>query len=110
MKIKSFLGTSPNAVMTQVWVAVCVYLLIAYVRFLSKAPWSFYQIFKRLQLTALEDIDLGRVLAEKPKNARKGQHKCGQLNRLSRKVKPLFIGTYAKNTEVLPARLDGSHL
>ena len=30
LKIKTFLGTSPNAVMTQVWVASCVYLLIAY--------------------------------------------------------------------------------
>ncbi len=110
LKIKSFLGTSPNAVMTQVWVALCVYLLIAYLKFLSKAPWSPYQILKRLQVTALEYIDLGRLLAEKPKNARKGQDKCRQLNMLGRKVKPLFIGTYAKGTEVLPDCLAVSHL
>ena len=29
LKIKSFLGTTANAVMTQVWVALCVYLLVA---------------------------------------------------------------------------------
>ena len=110
LKIKTFLGTSPNAVMTQVWVALCVYLLIAYLRFLSKAPWSPYQILKRLQVTALEYIDLGQLLAEKPKNARKGQHKRRQLNMLGRKVKPLFIGTYAKSTEVLPDCLAVSHL
>ena len=110
LKIKSFLGTSPNAVMTQVWVALCAYLLIAYLKFLSKAPWSPYQILKRLQVTALEYIDLGQLLAEKPKNARKGQHKCRQLNMLGRKVKPLFIGTYAKSTEVLPDCLVVSHL
>ena len=32
LKIKSFLGTTANAVMTQVWVALCVYLLVAYAR------------------------------------------------------------------------------
>ena len=110
LKIKSFLGTSPNAVMTQVWVALCVYLLIAYLKFLSKAPWSPYQIFKRFQVTALEYIDLGQLLAEKPKNARKSQDKCRQLNMLGRKVKPLFIGTYAKSTEALPDFLAVSHL
>ena len=110
LKIKSFLGTSPNAVMTQVWVALCVYLLIGYLKFLSKTPWSSYQIFKRLQVTALEYINLGQPVAEKPKNARKGQYKRRQLNMLGRKVKPLFIGTYAKSTEVLPACLAVSHL
>jgi putative transposase len=30
MKIKSFLGTSRNAVITQIWIAICVYLLLAY--------------------------------------------------------------------------------
>jgi hypothetical protein len=35
LKIKSFLGTSRNAVLTQVWVALSVYLLAAYVHFLT---------------------------------------------------------------------------
>ena len=38
LKIKSFLGTTANAVMTQVWVALCVYLLVAYVKFLLRPP------------------------------------------------------------------------
>ena len=38
LKIKSFLGTTANAVMTQVWVALCVYLLVAYVKFLRRPP------------------------------------------------------------------------
>ena len=29
LKIKTFVGTSKNAVMTQIWIAVCVYLLLA---------------------------------------------------------------------------------
>ena len=53
LKIKSFLGTTANAVMTQVWVALCVYLLVAYVKFLLRPPGRLYEIFKRLQVTAL---------------------------------------------------------
>ncbi|GAM10162.1 hypothetical protein OR1_02450 [Geobacter sp. OR-1] len=30
LKIKTFLGTSENAVLTQIWVALCVYLVLAY--------------------------------------------------------------------------------
>ena len=36
LKIKTFLGTSKNAVLTQVWIALCVYLLIAYLNFKAK--------------------------------------------------------------------------
>lgn len=32
LKIKSFLGSSPNAVLTQVWVAMCYYLLLTYIK------------------------------------------------------------------------------
>ena len=38
LKLKSSLGTTANAVMTQVWVALCVYLLVAYVKFLLRLP------------------------------------------------------------------------
>ena len=38
LKIKSFLGTTANAVMTQLWVALCVYLLVAYVKFPRRPP------------------------------------------------------------------------
>ncbi len=36
LKIKSFVGTSKNAVTTQVWIALCVYLLLAFLKFQSK--------------------------------------------------------------------------
>ncbi len=95
LKIKTFLGTNRNAVMTQVWIALCVYLLVAYVKFLLHPPWRLYEVFKRLQVTALEYMDLGRVLAQPPKNSRKRKDKCTQLNMLGRGVKPLFIRGYA---------------
>jgi hypothetical protein len=34
--VKTFLGTSENAVLTQLWIALCVYLVLAYLSFLSK--------------------------------------------------------------------------
>jgi putative transposase len=49
LKIKSFLGTSENAVMTQVMVALCNYLLLAYLKFRSKAAISLQKIVQLLQ-------------------------------------------------------------
>ena len=50
LKIKTFLGTSANAVLTQVWIALCVYLLLAYLRFKAKLGSSMQQILRVLQL------------------------------------------------------------
>ncbi len=49
LKIKSFLGTSENAVMTQIMVALCNYLLLAYLKFRSKASSSLQKIIRLLQ-------------------------------------------------------------
>jgi len=43
-KIKSFLGTSKNAVMTQIWVAVCYYLLLTYIKYQTKYRFSLLQL------------------------------------------------------------------
>ncbi len=48
-KIKSLLGTSENAVMTQVMAALCNYLLIAYLKFRSSAGVSLQKIVQLLQ-------------------------------------------------------------
>ncbi len=50
LKIKTFLGTSSNAVLTQVWIALCVYLLVAYLNFKAKLGSSMQQILRVLQL------------------------------------------------------------
>jgi IS4 transposase len=49
LKIKSFLGNSKNAVLAQVLAALCVYLLMAYMKFTSKLPQSLQQITRLLQ-------------------------------------------------------------
>jgi len=50
LKIKAFLGTSENAVMTQIMTALCVYLLLAFLKFQSKIDKSLQQIVRLLQL------------------------------------------------------------
>jgi hypothetical protein len=58
LKIKTFLGTSENAVLTQIWIALCVYLVLAYLAFLSKIGSSMQQILRLLQLNLFERRDL----------------------------------------------------
>ena len=44
LRIKTFLGTSKNAVITQIWIALCVYLLLAFIKFQSTLDKSMRQI------------------------------------------------------------------
>jgi len=66
LKIKTFLGTSKNAVMTQIWIAVCVYLLLAYIKFLSQVGSSLQQMLRLLQLNLFERRDLQALLRGDP--------------------------------------------
>jgi IS4 transposase len=58
LKIKTFLGTSSNAVLTQVWIALCVYLMVVYQKFSAKLVSSFQQILRVLQLNLFVKRDL----------------------------------------------------
>ena len=66
LKIKSFVGTSKNAVMTQIWIALCVYLLLAFLKFQSKLKKSMQQILRLLQLNLFEKRDLIALLRDDP--------------------------------------------
>ncbi len=68
LKIKSFIGTSKNAVMTQIWVALCMYLLLAFLKFQSKLRKSMQQILRLLQLNLFEKRDLMALLRGDPPN------------------------------------------
>ena len=50
LKIKTFLGTSRNAVMTQIWIALITMLILSYMKFLAKLGQSIMQIQRLLQL------------------------------------------------------------
>lgn len=69
LKIKSFVGTSKNAVMTQIWIAMCIYLIIAYIKFQSRLERSMQQILRLLQLNLFEKRDLMALLRGDPPRA-----------------------------------------
>ena len=50
LKVKTFLGTSKNAILTQLWIALCVYLLLSFLKFKAKLAASLTEILRLLQL------------------------------------------------------------
>jgi transposase len=62
LRIKSFYGTSENAVKTQIWIAVSIYVLVAIVRKRLRLEASFYQILQILSLTLFEKMPILRAL------------------------------------------------
>ncbi len=62
LRIKSFFGTSENAVKTQVWIAVSVYVLVAIVRKRLKLEASLYETLQILSLTMFETTSLHQLL------------------------------------------------
>ena len=62
LKIKSFLGTSKNAVMTQIWVALILYLLLSYIKFTGKCRYGITELANRLRDTLMSDFALVEVL------------------------------------------------
>ena len=58
LKIKSFLGTTPNAVMTQIWVAMCYYLLLAYIKFQTRYKESLFYLHVLVKETLLDKLSL----------------------------------------------------
>jgi putative transposase len=62
LKIKAFVGTSKNAILTQIWVALCVQLLLAYLKFLSKTGRSLQEILRPIQVNLFLRRDLGALI------------------------------------------------
>jgi hypothetical protein len=58
LRIKSFYGTSENAVKTQIWIAVSIYMLVAIVRKRLGLERSLYQILQILSITILEKVPI----------------------------------------------------
>jgi hypothetical protein len=62
LRIKSFFGTSDNAVKTQIWIAVSIYVLVAIVRKRLELRASLYQILQILSLTLFEKVPVLQAL------------------------------------------------
>jgi hypothetical protein len=64
LRIKAFFGTSVNAVKTQIWIAICVYVLIAIVKKRLIIEKSLYTILQILSVTIFEKTTLYQALTE----------------------------------------------
>jgi hypothetical protein len=62
LRIKAFYGTSENAVKTQIWIAVSVYVLVAIIRKRLLLPISLYQILQILSVTLFEKTPILQAL------------------------------------------------
>jgi hypothetical protein len=78
LRIKHFFGTSDNAVKTQVWIAVCVYVLVAIVRKELALKVSLSQMLQIVSVSAFEQVPLAELFAKQWTRA-KPSNICNQL-------------------------------
>lgn len=64
LRIKAFYGTSENAVKTQIWIAVTVYLLVVIMKKRLQIEASLYTILQVLSVSSFERIMINQLLAK----------------------------------------------
>jgi len=79
LRIKAFYGTTENAVKTQIWVAISVYVLVAIVKKRLNLEHSLYTILQILSVTLLEKIQLLQAFSFMEDDDKDGES-CNQLN------------------------------
>jgi len=62
LRIKSFYGTSQNAVKTQIWIAIATYVLVAILKKRSRLEASLYTILQILSVTLFENVPIQQAL------------------------------------------------
>ena len=78
LRIKRFMGTSVNAVKTQIWIAICVYAQVAILKKQLDLPQSLHKILRILDAHAFEKISLAELLRNsEPQDS--GNADCNQL-------------------------------
>ena len=83
LRIQAFYGTSVNAVKTQVWIAISVYVLVAIVKKRLGLPQSLYTILQVLSVTLFEKTPIYQALAQLPDLTPEGEA-CNQLSLFDR--------------------------
>lgn len=64
LRIKHYYGTSPNAVKTQIWIAVCVYLMVAIIHKQLELPGTLRRTLQLLSVHPFEKIPMHQLLTE----------------------------------------------
>jgi hypothetical protein len=68
LRIKSFFGTSENAVKIQIWIAISVYVLVAIIKKRLNIEHSLYAILQVLSVTSFEKAPLTEILSDRIEN------------------------------------------
>tara|TARA_B100000315_G_scaffold255149_1_gene297787 strand:+ start:110 stop:1288 length:1179 start_codon:yes stop_codon:yes gene_type:complete len=79
LKIKSFLGTSKNAVMTQIWAAMIYYLMLSFIKFQTKCRHSLHELTRIVGELFLDNTYLIEILTIPFNRFRAVKQKQGQL-------------------------------
>lgn len=79
LRIKAFYGTSPNAVKTQIWIAISIYLLVAIVKKQLGLPASLHTILQILETNIFEKRPIFQIVGEALKQET-DSHSSKQLN------------------------------
>jgi hypothetical protein len=77
LKIKTFLGTTKNAVMTQIWIAMIYFLLLAWIKFQTKFAGTLLELTRMIEEVLLERISIIDVLSLTPKTVRRALARAG---------------------------------
>jgi len=64
LRIKAFYGTSANAVKSQVWIAICAYLLVAIIKKKINTELSLYTILQILSVSLFEKVSINQLLTQ----------------------------------------------
>jgi len=79
LRIKAFYGTSENAVKTQIWIAVSVYVLVAIIKKQLKSNISLYTFLQILSVSVFENIDILQLVTNADYIVQE-HHNCKQLS------------------------------
>ena len=78
LRIKHFFGNTDNAVKTQIWIAVCVYVLVAILRKELKLEVSLSQVLQVLSVNVFEQVPVAELFVNfEPRNLT--SENCKQL-------------------------------
>lgn len=78
LKIKTFLGTSQNAVLIQIWTALIYYLLLAYIKFQTKYKFSLLHFARVLKEALFKKVDIIDTLNISPNKLKRTRAPCVQ--------------------------------
>jgi hypothetical protein len=79
LRIKAFYGTSENAVKTQIWIAISIYVLVAIIKKRLNLDRSLYSILQILSLSLLEKMPISQALTGNDSFEQNNVF-CNQLN------------------------------